>query len=60
MLKALGNPVRFQIVEFLARKKTCTAFDCRCMNFVGNPNLTKVLKPVDQDMSPEQPLRMAP
>jgi ArsR family transcriptional regulator len=23
MLKALGNPVRFQIVEFLARNQTC-------------------------------------
>ena len=23
MLKALGNPVRFQIIEFLAQKKVC-------------------------------------
>lgn len=23
MLKALGNPIRFQIVEFLAQKKVC-------------------------------------
>ena len=23
MLKALGNPIRFQIVEFLAKKKVC-------------------------------------
>ncbi len=27
MLKALGNPVRFQIVEFLARKQTCITND---------------------------------
>lgn len=27
MLKALGNPVRFQIVEFLARKKGCITAD---------------------------------
>ncbi|MDD5100898.1 MAG: metalloregulator ArsR/SmtB family transcription factor [Syntrophales bacterium] len=27
MLKALGNPVRFQIVEFLARKKVCITGD---------------------------------
>lgn len=27
MLKALGNPVRFQIVEFLARKKVCITAD---------------------------------
>jgi len=27
MLKALGNPVRFQIVEFLAQKKGCITAD---------------------------------
>lgn len=27
MLKALGNPLRFQIVEFLARKKECITLD---------------------------------
>jgi len=27
MLKALGNPVRFQIVEFLARNQTCITND---------------------------------
>ena len=27
MLKALGNPVRFQIVEFLARSQTCITND---------------------------------
>lgn len=27
MLKALGNPIRFQIVEFLARKKVCITSD---------------------------------
>jgi ArsR family transcriptional regulator len=27
MLKALGNPVRFQIVEFLARNPTCITND---------------------------------
>jgi ArsR family transcriptional regulator len=27
MLKALGNPIRFQIVEFLARKKGCITAD---------------------------------
>lgn len=27
MLKALGNPVRFQIIEFLARKKVCITAD---------------------------------
>lgn len=27
MLKALGNPVRLQIVEFLARKKGCITAD---------------------------------
>jgi DNA-binding transcriptional ArsR family regulator len=27
MLKALGNPVRFQIVEFLARHQTCITND---------------------------------
>jgi ArsR family transcriptional regulator, arsenate/arsenite/antimonite-responsive transcriptional repressor len=27
MLKALGSPIRFQIVEFLARKKGCITAD---------------------------------
>ena len=27
MLKALGNPIRFQIVEFLAQKKECITSD---------------------------------
>src|SRR5512146_555548 len=27
MLKALGNPIRFQIVEFLAKKQTCITND---------------------------------
>jgi len=27
MLKALGNPIRFGIVEYLARKKTCITAD---------------------------------
>lgn len=27
MLKALGNPIRFQIVEFLARRKNCITAD---------------------------------
>jgi DNA-binding transcriptional ArsR family regulator len=27
MLKALGNPVRFQIVEFLAKNQTCITND---------------------------------
>jgi len=27
MLKALGNPIRFQIVEFLAQRKTCITAD---------------------------------
>ncbi len=27
MLKALGNPIRFQIVEFLAQGKTCITAD---------------------------------
>ncbi|MBN2437602.1 MAG: winged helix-turn-helix transcriptional regulator [Deltaproteobacteria bacterium] len=27
MLKALGNPIRFQIVEFLAQKKECITND---------------------------------
>jgi len=27
MLKALGNPIRFQIVEFLARNQTCITND---------------------------------
>jgi ArsR family transcriptional regulator len=27
MLKALGSPIRFQIVEFLAQKKTCITAD---------------------------------
>jgi ArsR family transcriptional regulator len=27
MLKALGNPIRFQIVEFLARHQTCITND---------------------------------
>jgi ArsR family transcriptional regulator, arsenate/arsenite/antimonite-responsive transcriptional repressor len=27
MLKALGNPIRFQIVEFLAQKKGCITSD---------------------------------
>ena len=27
MLKALGNPVRFQIVEYLAEKQTCITND---------------------------------
>jgi len=27
MLKALGNPVRFQIIEFLARSQTCITND---------------------------------
>ncbi len=27
MLKALGNPIRFQIVEFLARSQTCITND---------------------------------
>ena len=27
MMKALGNPIRFQIVEFLARKKDCITAD---------------------------------
>ncbi len=27
MLKALGNPIRFQIVEFLAQKQTCITND---------------------------------
>ncbi len=27
MIKALGNPVRFQIVEFLARSQTCITND---------------------------------
>jgi len=27
MLKALGNPIRFGIIEFLAQKKTCITAD---------------------------------
>ena len=27
MLKALGNPTRFQIIEFLAQRKTCITAD---------------------------------
>ena len=39
MLEALGNPVRFQTVEFPGRKKRRITFDCRSMNFVDNPNI---------------------
>jgi hypothetical protein len=44
MLKAPGNLVRFQVVEFPAHKKRRITFDCSCMKFIDNPNLIKVLR----------------
>jgi ArsR family transcriptional regulator, arsenate/arsenite/antimonite-responsive transcriptional repressor len=44
MLKALGNPVRFQIVEFLARNPTCITNDIVRITPLAQSTISQHLK----------------
>jgi predicted transcriptional regulator len=44
MLKALGNPVRFQIVEFLARHQTCITNDIVRNTLLAQSTISQHLK----------------
>jgi ArsR family transcriptional regulator, arsenate/arsenite/antimonite-responsive transcriptional repressor len=44
MLKALGNPVRFQIVEFLAKNQTCITNDIVRNTLLAQSTISQHLK----------------